>query len=293
MELKHNIEMYHNDVTQSNLAIKNKDSVIEQLRNQINEMNEEIEERMNDLKIYEENNQMRIQEYNDKIQELIEEKKYLEIQNAELSENLMKANNTLKEYNDVIINKYQNMEDDLNREKNDRIHWEQKYKKNLKEYKNKNSYLIKENYRLKNTLQKYRNDTLFNLQKNNYQNGKIRNLYGFNDIKNKTLDAQRNNLLNVDNYLNKTMLYNTDRNYIFNEDEIIPNNNLFYDVNLTYQNIPTNHIINLKKINNSNTKSNNYFDENKSQNPNNKTINEFKDLLKKMDEKLFIDKESD
>ena len=115
MELKHNIEMYHNDVTQSNLAIKNKDSVIEQLRNQINEMNEEIEERMNDLKIYEENNQMRIQEYNDKIQELIEEKKYLEIQNAELSENLMKANNTLKEYNDVIINKYQNMEDDLNR----------------------------------------------------------------------------------------------------------------------------------------------------------------------------------
>lgn len=205
----------------------------------------------------------------------------------------MKANNTLKEYNDVIINKYQNMEDDLNREKNDRIHLEQKYKKNLKEYKNKNSYLIKENYRLKNTLQKYRNDTLFNLQKNNYQNGKIRNLYGFNDIKNKTLDAQRNNLLNVDNYLNKTMLYNTDRNYIFNEDEIIPNNNLFYDVNLTYQNIPTNHIINLKKINNSNTKSNNYFDENKSQNPNNKTINEFKDLLKKMDEKLFIDKESD
>jgi hypothetical protein len=279
MELKHNIEMYHNDVTQSNLAIKNKDSVIEQLRNQINEMNEEIEERMNDLKIYEENNQMRIQEYNDKIQELIEEKKYLEIQNAELSENLMKANNTLKEYNDVIINKYQNMEEDLNREKNDRIHWEQKYKKNLKEYKNKNSYLIKENYRLKNTLQKYRNDTLFNLQKNNYQNDKIRNLYGFNDIKNKTLDAQRNNLLNVDNYLNKTMFYNTDRNYIFNEDEIIPNNNLFYDVNLTYQNIPTNHIINLKKINNSNTKSNNYFDENKSQNPNNKTINEFKDLL--------------
>ena len=142
-------------------------------------------------------------------------------------------------------------------------------------------------------MQKYRNDTLFNLQKNNYQNDKIRNLYGFKDIKNKTLDAQRNNLLNVDNYLNKTMLYNTDRNYIFNEDEIIPNNNLFYDVNLTYQNIPTNHIINLKKINNSNTKSNNYFDENKSQNPNNKTINEFKDLLKKMDEKLFIDKESD
>ena len=51
----------------------------------------------------------------------------------------MKANNTLKEYNDVIINKYQNMEEDLNREKNDRIHWEHKYKKNLKEYRIKNT----------------------------------------------------------------------------------------------------------------------------------------------------------
>ena len=39
MELKHNIEIYHNKITQSDLARKNKDSVIEQLRNQINEMN--------------------------------------------------------------------------------------------------------------------------------------------------------------------------------------------------------------------------------------------------------------
>ena len=41
-----------------------------------------------------------------------------------------KLNNTLKEYNDVIINKYQNMEEDLNREKNDRIHLEKKQIKN-------------------------------------------------------------------------------------------------------------------------------------------------------------------
>ena len=59
-------------------------------------MNNEIEERMNDLQIYEENNQIGIQEYNDKIQELIEEKKILESRNEELSDNLLQANNTLK-----------------------------------------------------------------------------------------------------------------------------------------------------------------------------------------------------
>ena len=62
MELRHNIEMYQNEIAQNSFNIKNKDSVIEQLRNQINEMNAEIEERMNDLKIYEENNQNEIQE---------------------------------------------------------------------------------------------------------------------------------------------------------------------------------------------------------------------------------------
>lgn len=51
MEYKHNIEMMNNDITQSELALKNKDSVIEQLRSQINEMNSEIDEKMKDLQI--------------------------------------------------------------------------------------------------------------------------------------------------------------------------------------------------------------------------------------------------
>jgi len=278
--------MYNNEIKQNDLAIKNKDSVIEQLRNQINEMNEEIEERMNDLKIYEENNQIGIQEYNDKIQELLEEKNYLQSQNEELSENLMKANNTLKEYNDVIINKYQNMEEELNREKNDRINSEQMYKNKIREYKNKNNYLIKENNKLKNLIQHYKSKNMINSNRNNYLGNNIRSIYDYSDIKNKN---GANNIINVDNYLNKTMNYNYDTNNALDGYEITNNNNLFMDQNLTYRNNLKNPIINLKKISNTTIKSN-FFDDNLNQSEHNKTLNEFKDLLKKMDEKLYSDK---
>ena len=288
MELKHNMEMYHNKITQSDLAIKNKDSVIEQLRNQINEMNEEIEERMNDLKIYEENNQMGIQEYNDKIQELLEEKKFLQNQNDELSMNLIQANNTLKEYNDVIINKYQNLEEELNLEKNDKINLEQKYKSKIKEFKNKNNYLTKENNRLKNLIQHYKNRNIINTNKNHYTTNNLRSIYDFNSVRNK--NSTKNSLLNVNDYLNKTMFYNYDTNNALNGDDTLinKNNNIqFFDMNLTYQDNSINPFKNIKKI--STNTSSNYFDENPNQSEHNRTINEFKDLLKKIDEKLYND----
>jgi hypothetical protein len=249
-------------------------------------MNEEIEERMNDLKIYEENNQIGIQEYNDKIQELLEEKNYLQSQNDELSENLMKANNTLKEYNDVIINKYQNMEEELNREKNDRINSEQIYKNKIREYKNKLNYVTKENNKLKNLIQHYKNKNMINSNRNNYIGNNIRSIYDYSDIKNRN---RVNNAINVDNYLNKTMNYNYDTNNALNGDEITNNNNLFMDTDLTYRNNSINPIKNLKKISNTTIKSN-YIDDNLNQSEHNKTLNEFKDLLKKMDEKLYSDK---
>ena len=85
MENKHNLEMMKNDLIQRELALKNKDSIIEQLHSQINEINSEINEKMNDLQIYEEINQRESDDYNNKIQELTQEKNFLEMQNNELS----------------------------------------------------------------------------------------------------------------------------------------------------------------------------------------------------------------
>ena len=85
MENKHNLEMMKNDLIQRELALKNKDSIIEQLHSQINEINSEINEKMNDLQIYEEINQREFDDYNNKIQELTQEKNFLEMQNNELS----------------------------------------------------------------------------------------------------------------------------------------------------------------------------------------------------------------
>ena len=174
------------------------------------------------------------------------------------------------------------MEQELIKEKNDKINSEQKMKIKLKEYKNKTNYLTKENNALKNILQQYRNNTLINAHKNN----NIRNAYNFSTIGN---PYQVNNLLNVDNYLNKTMLYNYDTNNALNGDEVSPNNNILNDVNLTYQNNSINPIKNMKKMSHTTIK-NNFLEENRSQISHNRTINEFKDLLKKIDEKLNSEK---
>ena len=67
MANKHNLEMMKNDFIQREFALKNIDSIIEQLPNQINEINSEINEKMNDLQIYEEINQREFDDYNNKI----------------------------------------------------------------------------------------------------------------------------------------------------------------------------------------------------------------------------------
>ena len=114
-------------------------------------------------------------------------------------------------------------------------------------------------------------------------------MYNHNSFRNPI--HTKNSFLNVDNYVNKTMLYDYDTNNALNGDETLINNNnskQFFDMNLTYQNDSTNPIKNLKKLSNTTIK-NSYFDDNQNQSEHNRTINEFKDLLKKIDEKLYDD----
>ena len=294
MENKHNIEMMKNDLTQRELALKNKDSIIEQLHNQINEMNSEINEKMNDLQIYEENNQREFDDYNNKIQELIQEKNFLEMQNNELSQNLANANNTLREYNDVIINKYKVLEDELYKEKQNNLNLQQKYKDKIETLKIKYNNLKQENNKLKEINSQEINDKPINYNNLNKKNNK--KYYNTNYNKNIDFIKQKDirDLIDVDNHINRTMFniksdfgrpINKIRNY--NKYE----NNYIKDNNLTQQDIMRNttssyYDPNNKKMKISYTNTNIRNDIDESQKKQKSIINDFKSLLKKMDEKI-------
>ena len=116
------------------------------------------------------------------------------------------------------------MEEELNKEKNDRINFEQKYKNKIKEYKNKINYLTKDNNRLKNLIQNYKNRNIINTNRNNYTINNLKSMYNHNSFRNPI--HTKNSFLNVDNYVNKTMLYDYDTNNALNGDETLINNNI-------------------------------------------------------------------
>ena len=295
MENKHNIEMMKNDLTQRELALKNKDSIIEQLHNQINEMNSEINEKMNDLQIYEENNQREFDDYNNKIQELIQEKNFLEMQNNELSQSLANANNTLREYNDVIINKYKVLEDELYKEKQNNLNLQQKYKDKIETLKIKYNNLKQENNKLKEINSQEINDKPINYNNINKKNN-TKKYYNTNYNKNIDFIKQKDirDLIDVDNHINKTMFniksdFGRPTNKIRNYNKY--ENNYIKDNNLTQQDIMRNttssyYDPNNKKMKISYTNTNIRNDIDESQKKQKSIINDFKSLLKKMDEKI-------
>ena len=295
MENKHNIEMMKNDLTQRELALKNKDSIIEQLHNQINEMNSEINEKMNDLQIYEENNQREFDDYNNKIQELIQEKNFLEMQNNELSQNLANANNTLREYNDVIINKYKVLEDELYKEKQNNLNLQQKYKDKIETLKIKYNNLKQENNKLKEINSQEINDKPINYNNINKKNN-TKKYYNTNYNKNIDFIKQKDirDLIDVDNHINRTMFniksdFGRPTNKIRNYNKY--ENNYIKDNNLTQQDIMRNttssyYDANNKKMKISYTNTNIRNDIDESQKKQKSIINDFKSLLKKMDEKI-------
>ena len=294
MSHKHNLEMMSNEMAQNEITIKNKDSIIEQLRNQINEMNLEIDERMNDLQIYEENSQKEIDEYNNKIQELIREKTTLEINNNELSQNLNRANDTLKEYNDIVVNKYKNLEDELYKEKQNKITMEQKYKNKIESMKLKNNSLLKENNMLKDIIN---NQPLKkNFKGNIHKHGGSNNLNNNKkyDVKVKDYITFRNkinikDLTDIDSHINRTMF---NFNYKPNKEYNTMKNNRIYNLaqSSNFMNNTINSYKNKKNVNkfsDSNIKNNILND---SQIKQINMINEFKTLLNQIDEKLEIGK---
>ena len=292
MSYKHNLEMMNNDKTQTELSLKNKDSVIEQLRSQINEMNSEINERMKDLQLFEENNQKEIDGYNNTIQELIQEKNILELQNNELTQNFESANSTLKEYNDVIVSKYKDLENKLYKEKQNKMNLEQKYKDKIESITNKYNDLQHENNILKEFSYKPRKKDIFNmyLTSTNFNNRTYNrpNLKEYNRLNN---PKNLKEFSFVDQHINRTMYnmnYNPNKEIkkskVFNNTE----NNYYSKNNLTQTNFMNNTINSytkrkLNRLGDSNNKRN-IVDNNLQKN--NNMINEFKMLLNRIDEKI-------
>jgi chromosome segregation ATPase len=265
------IEMMNNNIAQNEVSLRNKDAVIEQLHNQIKEMNTEIDEKMNDIQIYEDNNKREIDDYNNKIEELLQEKNVLEVQNNELTKNLSAANNTLKEYNDIVMNKYKDVENELLKEQQNNKKMEKKYKDKIYSLKMKFNNLQQENNKLKGNNKRLHSKLTgsnFNINKTQILDN---NIYRNNR---KIAD-----LTNLDNHLNQTM-FNLGINRGYNP---------FTDVNLTQPNILKASVNTLYNRNIDALTYNNSFNKNIDDDSNLKQkemIKEFKLLLNRMDEKL-------
>ena len=150
---------YINEIEKNHLDIQNKNSIIELLQTELNEINKEIEQKMINIKNFEtvtKNN----------INKLIRNEKLLKLQNNELSRNLSKANETLKQYNQYYNEKFETNED----------------------YKNKICILNAKYYKLLNEYIKLKNAL-------NFQNklGEGKNKIIIKKIINKSVLCDRNN----------------------------------------------------------------------------------------------------
>jgi hypothetical protein len=258
---KNNIKMLTNEINNDKNVIEEKNEIIEQLKSQINEIENEILEKDKELNEFDESKQNEINDYIQKIEELAKEKMLLEKQNEELTNNLSIANDNLKELNDLVIDKYSNMENELYKQKTQKKNIEKKYKGMIKQIKSKEKGIVQENSQLKEIL-------------NNQDNSnKLQNL------------ALYQNALGKDN-LNRTMFNIPVNNNLLNDNN---NNSVVIDSN-NQRNILNNNTLNFAN----NKRINNIQNMPKLEDPNDdgqkKTLEEFKELLQKIDEKLDINK---
>ena len=147
--LKHKLELINTKMTQTNVTNKNKEMLIEQYKNQINDLNNEIMTKENELQEYEQIKQQELSEYAQTIDQLQADKSTLESQNVELTENLQLASENLKKFNDLINDRYGNIEAELYKQINKNENLEKKFKRIMTQMKNRQNNLTKENYELK------------------------------------------------------------------------------------------------------------------------------------------------
>ena len=150
--LHQNLEAAMNDAKHNKEALDNKNTVINQLKNQADELQKEIAARDSELELLEQAKTNENREYNDQMAQVIKEKNDLELYNAELSDNLSQASQKIKELNDFITDKYNSLNQSLFKERSRNDNIEKKYKGAIKNLRMREKSLIEENKQLKELL---------------------------------------------------------------------------------------------------------------------------------------------
>ena len=273
---KHNIEMLQNEINQNKNTINNKESIIDQLAFQIDEMKKSIEQRDIDVQKYDEEKQNEINDYNEQIEEIIQEKNILIAKNTELAENLSLANDNLKQFNELIYQKYTPLEEELNKQVSDNQKIQKKYKDILKKMKIKQNTLSQENLDLKQRINNQDfsvnimndNNLGFNINNNNQLNKTMMNLQTQNILNTNSFMMDNNNINNLNNIQRQNVLNNTVN---------FGNNNLQYSSNIKS---------NINNYLGMFSSFQNFDDDNGNDFAQKHTLEQFKQLLRKMDEKL-------
>ena len=235
MNFKNQIDLLLQEINNDKNIIEEKNEIIQQMKDEIGLIEAEHVEKNEEFNEYERQKEEEINEYTEKIEEILNEKILLEEQNKKLISSLAKANENLKQLNDLVVDKYSNMEYEIYKQREKKKNMEKKYKGMIKQIKSNEKNIIQKNNELKELLSK--------------QNKENQNMSG-NE-------------------------YDVKSNYNMN-------NTNGYDNKLVNNNIMNNNIMN-------------YNMESRIEDPNDfgqrKTLEEFKNLLKKIDEKLDINQQ--
>ena len=115
--LNQKVERLSNEIQENSTTITNKDVIINQIKNQNENLQKDIEDKEKEMELIEKTRQKEVNEYKEQIESLMKEKNELDIYKQELTDNLYQANNKIKEMNDFISKKYNSLMESLSCEK--------------------------------------------------------------------------------------------------------------------------------------------------------------------------------
>ena len=191
--LNKNIDTLVNEAKENQLSLDNKNTIIEQLKNQNEELQKEIADRDNELEILEQTRQNDANTYNAKIEQVLKEKNDLENIKAELTDNLSQANQKIKQMNAFMTDKFNSLMQSLQSEAAKNENLEKKYKSLIKSLKVKHKSLNEENKQLKEVINQ--KDIEKEHMEYQYQN-EIKNMSLYNTINNNSVMIPNNNVVN-------------------------------------------------------------------------------------------------
>ena len=91
--LNQKVERLSNEIQENSTTITNKDVIINQIKNQNENLQKDIEDKEKEMELIEKTRQKEVNEYKEQIESLMKEKNELDIYKQELTDNLYQANN--------------------------------------------------------------------------------------------------------------------------------------------------------------------------------------------------------